>query len=287
MNNKPYIVSADIYLLLKKWADRKNLILPSQEFFSDLRNEFSVYILKIFPNFEFISEEEICRYMSKVANESKLPIISLDPVYFQGDYSLELTRNVTEEGIDRGLKHRFGSRPLLKQLSLLKDTRIKEVCLVDDVIFSGVLTERVIQSLSHLGISVPVVCAGIGIQEGIDRITTSSRSIYCLKTYGDVMDEVCERDFYLGVPYSGRSLCNSQNIGLPYILPYGKPDKWASIPVLSQKLFSEFCINQTITLFEEIEKSSGRSIDCFDIERKVVNQPEKGSYVDFLKNIHI
>jgi hypothetical protein len=287
MNNKPYIVSADIYLLLKKWADRKNLILPSQEFFSDLRNEFSVYMLKIFPNFEFISEEEICRYMSKVTNESNLPIVSLDPVYFQGDYSLELTRNVTEEGIDRGLKHRFGSRPLLKQLSLLKDTRIKEVCLVDDVIFSGVLTERVIQSLSHLGISVPVVCAGIGIQEGIDRITTSSRSIYCLKTYGDVMDEVCERDFYLGVPYSGRSLYNSQNIGLPYVLPYGNPDKWASIPVLSQKPFSRFCINQTITLFEEIEKSSERTIDCSDVERKVINQPEKGRYVDFLKSIHI
>lgn len=192
-----------------------------------------------------------------------------------------------QEGTDRGLKHRFGSHSLLKQLSLLKDKGFKDVCLVDDVIFSGVLTERVVQSLSHLGISVPVVCAGIGIQEGINRITTSSRSIHCLKTYGDVMDEVCERDFYLGVPYSGRSLCNSQNIGLPYILPYGKPDKWASIPVLSQKPFSEFCINQTTILFEEIEKTSGRIIDCSDIERKVLGQPEKGRYVDFLRNIRI
>lgn len=287
MKKKPYIVSADIYLLLKKWAERKNLILPKKEFFSDLRNEFSTYMLNLFPDFEFISEEEIFKYMSMVALESNLPVVSLDPVYFQGEYSLELTRNVNLNGEDGGLRHRFGSNSLLKQLSVLKDTGVKDVCLVDDVIFSGVLTERVIQSLSHLGISVPVVCAGIGIQEGIDRITTSSRGIYCLKTYNDVMDEVCERDFYLGVPYSGRSLCDSQNIGLPYILPYGKPDKWASIPVLSQKSFSEFCINQTIILFEEIQKYSGRSIDCSDIERKVFNQPEKGSYVDFLKSIHI
>jgi len=280
-------VSADIYLLLRRWAKGKNLILPSKEFFSDLRNEFSIHMLKLFPDFEFISEEEISRYMSEITSEINLPVISLDPVYFQGDYSLELTRNVDENGADQGLRHRFGSHPFLKQLSLLKDTQVKDVCLVDDVIFSGVLTERVIRSLSHLGVNVPVVCAGIGIQEGIDRITTSSRSIYCLKTYRDVMDEVCERDFYLGVPYSGRSLCNSQNIGLPYILPYGKPDKWASIPVLSQKPFSEFCTKQTIVLFEEIEKSSERVIDCSDIGRKVFNQPEKGRYVDFLKSIHI
>ncbi|MES2930850.1 MAG: hypothetical protein V4665_03655 [Patescibacteria group bacterium] len=287
MNKKPYIVSADIYLLLKKWAERKNLILPSEEFFSGLRNEFSTYMLTLFHDFEFISEEEIFRHMSEVTHKNDLPVVSLDPVYFQGDYSLELTRNVNLNGEDRGLKHRFGSHSLLKQLSLLKETGVKDVCLVDDVIFSGVLTERVIQSLSHLGISVPVVCAGIGIQEGINRITTSSRSIYCLKTYRDVMDEVCERDFYLGVPYSGRSLCNSQNIGLPYVLPYGNPDKWASIPVLSQKPFSRFCIDQTIILFEEIEKSSERIIDCSDIERKVFDQPEKGRYVEFLKSIYV
>lgn len=287
MKKKPYIVSADIYLLLSKWAVRKNFTLPSKEFFLKLREEFSMHMFKLFPDFEFISEDEIFKYMLQITSGSNLPVVSLDPVYFQGDHSLELTRNVKLDGTDQGLRHRFGSDPLLKQLSLLKDTGVKEICLVDDVIFSGVLTERVIRSLSHLGISVPLVCAGIGIQEGIDRITTSSRSIYCLKTYVDVMDEVCERDFYLGVPYSGRSLCNSQNIGLPYILPYGKPDKWASIPVVSQKPFSEFCINQTITLFEEIEKSSKRIIDCSEIERKVFDQPKKGRYVDFLQSIHI
>ncbi len=287
MKKKPYVVSADIYLLLSKWAVRKNFTLPSKEFFLKLREEFVMHMLKLFPDFEFISEDEIFKYMSQITSGSNLPVVSLDPVYFQGDHSLELTRNVKLDGTDQGLRHRFGSDPLLKQLSLLKDTGVKEICLVDDVIFSGVLTERVIRSLSHLGISVPLVCAGIGIQEGIDRITNSSRSIYCLKTYGDVMDEVCERDFYLGVPYSGRSLCDGQNIGVHYVLPYGKPDKWASIPVVSQKSFSEFCINQTITLFEEIQKSSSRIIGCSDIERKVFDQPEKGSYVDFLKSIHI
>ncbi len=287
MDKKPYVVSADIYLLLKKWAERKNFTLPSHEFFLDLRKEFSNHILKLFQNFEFIYEDEILKYISEITNKINLPVISLDPVYFGGDYSIELTRNVDVRGADLGLRHRFGSSTLLKQLYLLKNTQIKEVCLVDDVIFSGVLIERVIQILSYLGINVPFVSAGIGIQEGLNRIENSARNIYCFKTYPNVIDEVCERDFYLGIPYSGRSLCHSQNIGVPYILPYGDPDRWASISPLSQKLFSEFCINQTIILFEEIEKTSKRIIDCSEIERKVFNQPEKGSYVDFLKRIHI
>ncbi len=287
MNNKPYIVSADIYLLLKKWAKSKNLTLPEKEFFQELRNEFSAYMLGIFPNFELISEEEIYEYLSQVAFESKLPIVSLDPVYLAGDYSLELTRTVSIDGTDQGLRHRFDSCTLLKQLFQIQQSGVKEICLIDDVIFSGVLMERIIKLFSSIGIRVKVVCAGVGIGKGINRISNLGHSVYCLKAYDAVIDQVCERDFYLGIPYSGRSLCDSQNIGLPYIFPYGKPDKWASIPFLSQKTFSEFCINQTIILFREIEKSSGRIIDCSDIGRKVYDQPEKGKYVDFLKSIRI
>jgi len=285
MKNKPYIVSADIYLLLNKWAKQKNFVLPEKEFFSELRKEFSSYMLQIFPFFEFISEEEISRHIMEVTYNSNLHCVSLDPIYFSCNFSIELTRKVNLQGIDQGLQHRFGSDSLQKQLSQLKSHKIKEICLVDDVIFSGSLMERVIKLLSHIGIDVPVVCAGIGIQEGVNRIVSHNRKINCGKVYNEVVDEVCERDFYLGIPYSGRSLAGSENIGLPYILPYGKPEKWASIPLELQEAFSEFCINQTITLFEEIQKNSNRKICCSDIERKVPQQPKVGSYVDFLKSL--
>lgn len=285
MKNKPYIVSADIYLLLNKWAKQKNFVLPKKEFFDKLRKEFSNYMLQIFPDFEFISEEEILKHMQMITLRSNLPCISLDPVYFCCNLSIELTRKVDLRGIDKGLQHRFGSYSLLKQLSQLRSHQIKEVCLVDDVIFSGVLMERVIKLLSEIGINVPVVCAGIGIQEGVNHILSPKREISCAKIYNEVVDEVCERDFYLGIPFSGRSLIGNNNIGLPYILPFGKPEKWASIPENLQKSFSEFCINQTIILFEEIQKNSNRKVCCSDIERKVFGQPETGSYVYFLKSI--
>ena len=109
----------------------------------------------------------------------------------------------------------------------------------------------------------------------------------CAHTYNQVVDEVCERDFYLGIPYSGRSLMGGENFGLSYILPFGNPEAWASIPNEYQKFFSIFCINQTIKLFEEIENSSNKIVDCSDIDRKVPNQPKIGRYVDFLKSIRI
>lgn len=287
MKGKPYVVSADIHLLLEKWAERKNFVLPQKDFFLDLREKFSGYMIKLFPTFELVSEEEILNFVTRVANQTNLPVVSLDPVYFCGDYTIELTRTVDSKGTDQGLRCRSGSYSLLKQLDRLKHQKNTKVCLVDDVIFSGVLAERVIELLSRIDIEVIAVCAGIGIQEGISRISRPSRRICCLKIYEDIIDEVCERDFYLGIPYSGRSLVNSDNVGSPYIIPYGRPDKWASIPILRQRSFSEFCISQTILLFEEVEKSSKRIVDCSDIERKVFDQPETGRYIDFLRKIRL
>jgi len=287
MHTKPYIVSGDIYLLLSKWVIRKNLVLPEQKFFEDLRKEFCSYMSNLFSNFEFISEKVIVEHMKTTILNSGLPCISLDPVYHSCNFLLELTRTVNTDGSDKGLYHRFGNLPILKQLSCLKSQGFTKVCLVDDVIFSGLLVERVIKLLSRIGIEASVICAGVGIQEGLKKVSGFNREIYCARIYKEVVDEVCERDFYLGVPYSGRSLVSNQNIGLPYILPYGKPDKWASIPPKSQKQFSEFCIQQTIYLFEEIEKISGRIICCSEIERKAPGQPNTGRYVNFLKSIKV
>lgn len=286
MKTKPYVVSADIYLLLTKWAKEKNFILPGKEFFDKLRKEFSVYMLKIFSSFEFVSEEEISKHMQGVTQESGLTCVTLDQVYYPSIYGIDLTRKVDLMGEDKGVYRRFGSPSFLKQLNDLKMKEIKQICLVDDVIFSGVLIERLVRVLSGFGITVPMVCAGIGIAEGINRISKEKKiKIDCAKIYDDVVDEVCERDFYLGVPYSGRSVIGDENMSLPYFLPYGKPGEWASIPPSFEIEFSKFCINQTISLFEEIEKVSNRKVCCSEIDRKIPTQPKYGSYINFLKSL--
>ncbi|MBT9171440.1 MAG: hypothetical protein DDT18_01816 [Actinobacteria bacterium] len=286
---KPYVVSGDIVPLLNKWANQKGFILPSTEFFNQLRGEFIEYMRRIFPEFEFVPEKEITKGIARLVSESGLTPVSLDRVYYPTNPSLDIARLVDKDGKDRGLGHRPGTPPLLQQFKRLKETGLKEIVLVDDVIFTGDLIERVIQCLSRLGIQVLLVCAGIGIAEGINRIKIikdMKREIRCVRTYEEVIDEVCERDFYPGVPLSGRVLLGEENVGVPYILPWGNPRKWASIPSGWQTPFSKFCIEQTIRLFEEIEKCSNRMVSCTELGRMVPGLPrDRTRFVDALRSL--
>lgn len=285
MNKKPYIVSGDIHILLSRWAQKKDFILPQPIFFSHLRKEFSTYMQILFPCFEFIEEQEILRHMDLVRTAMELPCLSLDPVYSGGNLSIDITRKVDSRGLDVGLYRRFDSAPLCEQLKNLQSQGLKEVCLFDDVIFSGELLKKIIKLLSGFGIHVPAICAGVIIGDKIDSITRN-REVHCFKKYPQVIDEVCERDFYMGIPYGGRSLFRTkENMGLPYILPFGNPTQWASIPTEYTEDFSRFCLGQSISLFKEIEKTSDKEICCSDIERKVPGQPIRGNYVKFLESL--
>jgi len=284
--NKPYVVSADIYFLMKKWAIQYSFVLPKVEFFRQLREEFSNYMVRIFSNFELVSEDEISIGLTSLVGESGLPVISMDRVYFESKLNFEITRLVDNDGNDYGWGNRPGTPPLKQQIQKLQMSGICEAVIVDDVVFSGILLERTINLLSGIGIHVPLICVGIGIAEGVNRINGTKREILCVRTYKEVIDEVCERDFYPGVPLSGRLLIGGDNIGIPYLLPFGKPEKWASIPSEYVVNFSKFCLRQTIRLFDEIERCSRRAILCRDLGRKVIGLPmDETRYLDVLQKI--
>ena len=241
---------------------------------------------RVFSSFELVSEDEISCGLAELVAESGLPVVSLDRAYFESELNLEIARLVDKNGKDRGLGHRSGTPLLAQQIRKLQMSGVREVVVVDDVVFTGALLERIIELLSRIRIRVPLICAGIGIVGGINRISGTKREIRCVRTYKEVIDEVCERDFYPGVPLSGRLLVGDDNIGVPYILPFGKPESWASIPSEQATDFSRFCLHQTATLFDEIERHSGRPILCRDLGRKVVGLPmDETPYTDVLRKI--
>jgi hypothetical protein len=283
---KPYVVSADIRLLMEKWAIRQGFVLPPREFFCQMREEFSDYMNQVFPHFEFVPEDEICHGLARLVAESCLPVISLDQVYFKSDLNLEIARLVDENGKDRGLGRRAGTPPLAQQIKKLQMSGVREVVVVDDVVFTGALLERIIDGLSRIHIRVPFICAGIGIADGINRINGTKREIRCVRTYKEVVDEVCERDFYPGVPFSGRLLVGGGNIGVPYLLPFGKPERWASIPSEQTINFSRFCLHQTAALFDEIERRSDKPVLCRDLGRKVIGLPtDETRFLNVLRQV--
>lgn len=286
MGAKPYVVSGDVFILLEEWATQKGLFLPTRAFFQQLRGEFITYMQQVFESFEFVPEDELSLGLKGLVDKSGLLPVSIDRVYYRSDTSLELTRLVDKRGKDRGLGRRVGTPSLFKQFSNLRSLSNRKIVLVDDVIFTGELLEKVCRILSKLGVQVPLICAGIGIGEGIRRLKAQGVEIHCVRSYEDVIDEICERDFYPGVPLSGRTLIGMVNTGVPYLLPFGNPGKWASIPKKWRVPLSQFCIRQTIKLFEAIEQRSNRPIRCLDLGRGVVSIPaDETRYVDALENV--
>lgn len=259
--------------------------MPQEGYFSNLREEFIVHFNQIFPSFEFVSEEEILQGITNLLSENELPIISLDRVYFKSQFNLEITRLVDRHKNSKGISNRANSLPIEQQLLDMKKSGFKKVALADDVIFSGNVIKVILPLLSEIGIKVEKIYAGIGISDGIKKISDNGIEICCIRTYEEVMDEICERDFYPGIPFSGRLLEGSNNIGMPYILPFGNPIKWASIPPQYANEISKFCLKQTTCLFTRIEELSGKSVLGKDLDRKVIGIPDSTRFIDELERI--
>jgi hypothetical protein len=271
--DRMYVTSADIETLLKKWAAQKGFILPGSAFFQNLREEFCRFMATVFEHFEMVPEEEIREGLQSLAIERGAPILSLERVYCKADLHLDISRTVGADKEDRGFGARPGFPTIPAQLQALAGAGIREVTLVDDVIFKGELTSNLLGVLSLLNIRVCRICAGVGIQGGVAALKQRGVEVACVRTYEHVIDQVCERDFYPGIPLSGRLLEGAEDIGFPYLLPFGDIGKWASIPEHRQHDLSEFCLQQTSNLFKEIEKRSDQAVLCSDVGRGVVQIP--------------
>jgi len=291
--NRPYIVSADIYLLLQKWASQKGFTLPPLDFFTELRKKMVVKLEEMFGLVDFVTEEDLQEGLSYFFQRNSLPVVSLDRIYVEAEFNLELTRAVDISGKDVGLKNRAGTPNLEYQLDLIKAGLAQtaapaKIVLVDDVIFSGDMLMEVIEMLEKEGMEVAGVFAGIGVAEGVDKIKDKNIPVTCVYEYMEVIDEICERDFYPGVPLSGRLIANSSNIGSPYILPFGRPGKWASIPEEYQVEFSKFCWKQTSELFLAIEEYSGKKVFCYDLGRLIIDFPVNGTrYIKAIESVQV
>ena len=228
----------------------------------------------IFGNVELISENEVRPQLIRYVQETKRTVITLDQAYYPLGASLDMTRAVHADGTDAGLTHRGGSLPVVEQVRRLARELQGDVTLVDDVIFTGGFVARdLLPLLRENGIIVRSVVAAVGIKAGIDFIAESGAEVRCVRVYADVTDEICERDFYAGVPLCGRTVLGDEDVGMPYILPFGNPQKWASIPDSHAVAFSRHCVDAAVELFSEIEKASARPMLCRDLPRKVHSLP--------------
>lgn len=284
-NTVPYVISGDLPIVLGEWARERSFTLPSMESINELRSTFLGFMQSIFSPVEFVGEQELINGMNAAIESQGFPIISMDPVYVRGTYQLSMSRMVDGDFTSMGLFRRENAPYLLTQLRMLQKENLKQACLVDDVIFEGNGGVRVIEALKKIGITIPVMIAGIAISQGKENIENNGTKVLAVRTYPSVIDEICERDFWPGVNLAGRGvqMQDGQVVGAPYVAPFGNPD-WASIPDDQKERFSRFCISQSIALFTLIEQANNRPIFVEDLRRQVLFARQPGArFIDELQ----
>ncbi|MDD4761823.1 MAG: hypothetical protein PHZ25_02280 [Candidatus Pacebacteria bacterium] len=288
-----YIISEDVNLLAERELERlgsKGKIAPV--FFEGLRKRLKKKLGKIFgeEKIEFIPAKEIRNGMENLIKEAakkeRQPVF-LDRVYFpKAELHLDITRSVDESLQEKEETERFFCLPIKNQIKNLSD-KMKEIILADDVIFSGKGAVKVINLCREQGIEVKTFIAGISIGEGKERIEKEGVLTQSVLYFEKVIDEICERDFFAGMPMSGRNVLHQKrNTGAPYFLPFGNPNKWASIPKEAEEDFSRFCLKQSVEIWEEIGRIREKPVKCGEIERLPIRAPQNGEYfTDYLKSL--
>ena len=282
---KPYVVSADTGLLISKWGEKNGLITPSSSFYLEMLADLKEKLKDSFDDVEVIPEAELQEGMNRLVSESNLPVVSLDRTYVDDSQPnllgyLDATRTVDTNLQGTGLKSRIRKNSLRQQIyRLAKVAGEKPITLIDDVIFEGKTLLEIIAQFRDLGVTIDSVLTGIAIQEGIDLLEANGVSVETVvDPYEQVIDEICERDFRVGAPYSGRTIFNgSTTMGAPYLLPFGKPEQWASLPEDQALDFSLLCLYQSLQMWLEVERLSGQSISTQQIPRQVLGLPKSDS----------
>ena len=291
-----YVVSEDIDIIVARWCKGLNLDSPDCDFYAELRSRMKSFLDSIFSKVTFVSSNEIRQGLLESIDKCKqtgLTTVCLERVYLDDseiDARIELTRTVTEWGDDVAIHAvRYGTRQKRYQFESLRG---KKIALIDDVVFSGKTLISTITDLQYYHALTHAVIVAVGVADGIDRLKKTHfgvigmpdrMSIDCMEEFDHVSDQVCERDFYPGLPYSGRQHASHNFASFPYILPFGKPGKWASIPEKEVRDFSILCLDNTITLFREIERINDVVITSAMISRPVFGIPQSDlSFADVL-----
>lgn len=222
-----------------------------------------------------------------------IPIVTLDKIYLEVDnkniFFLDCTRL---EGSNK-LVSRNNINDLNnvnKQIEELayyfKTNNTFEIVLADDVIFSGSVIKKIIEKFNKYNIKVLGVYGAISTINAYEyfnrQLEYGLNCNYLLLE--NVIDQICERDFYFGIAQSGISIIKNNNLyKAPYFKPFGTPIERASIPKEYEKYFSLGCINRSIELWKEIEKNSKREIYIKELPEKINLTNENSKVIKTLR----
>jgi hypoxanthine-guanine phosphoribosyltransferase len=304
ITSTPYVLSADLAGLFTGWGREARILVPPREYFHDVHCQIGQSLEKVFGDIHIVEEETIRKSFQKAYVETTKPVVSIDRVYMShvvgNDFSgyLDITRAVNEKFEAKGLIARFksgdmGIESFQAAVDRLPSSYVgKEVVLVDDVVFSGRTISQIVSALNTRGMSVKNVIAGVSIGEAKKTLATNNIELQSSHHFESVVDEVCCRDFIVGAPYGGRTVVVESNHmeeahleHAPYLLPFGEPEKWATIPAEKVLSFSMDMLRMSHDIWLNIQKLNGRKFSTRELGCRVYGLPDRNSVVDAIEKV--
>lgn len=195
-------------------------------------------------------------------------------------HTIEINRIVNERGEVIGLGPRPGNPSLDCQLnSIASIADGNPVVLVEDGIFTGSTICFLMDEFAARRIRVTSIIAGLSFPKAKDRIRKKyGTDVVTIKEVGVPFEWMPDHDFIPFAPNCDRVFGGKfgkeilpyythegVSYSFPYVLPFGNPVEWASLPKDHAVSFSLYCLQTALELFRRIDEMNGKSVTVHDL----------------------
>lgn len=279
-----YLLVLDLPEMMQVY-DRAGIVIPSVDFLKTRQRELVNELQAVIPGscVETIEASDLTNKIvalihNLLASTPEAVVISTvrDVAFKTGGQCIQINRLVDATGQSMGVGPRPGYNSLRSQLGEIKGILENHpVILVEDGSFSGGTMLHLIEVCKDFGIEIKYLVVGFlfpSAREAILKVFPNSRNVHAWREEA-FLDWVPDHDFFPFVPNSGKVagflydghkipvyLHSGLSLCRPYVLPYGNPVEWASIPAENAKRFSAFCIQQARSIFWEMERLNKKKI---------------------------
>jgi hypothetical protein len=180
---------------------------------------------------------------------------------------LNINRLFNTDGQLIGHGPRPGFEPLAKQFDeLAKKIARRSVVLIEDGAFSGGTLRSVLHELNSRGITVTAIVIGFCCTRAKFVLGQFfSGELVIVHPIENLLDWIPDHDLIPFIPNCGRVLGEASghsfmpvrsvegfSSAYPYILPFGKIEEWASLPIEGARDLSKLCLETSIELFGRV-----------------------------------
>ncbi len=188
---------------------------------------------------------------------------------------LNINRLFNTEGEMIGHGPRPGFSPLDQQFKELADKIAgRSVVLIEDGAFTGGTLRYVLNQLNEMGLKVTAVVIGFCCTRAYAVLKEVFQGeLVIVDPLENLVDWIPDHDLIPFIPNCGRVLGEQSSSGYTsvktvsgascayhYILPFGKMEKWATMPSEGARDLSRFCLDTSIEIFNHVGKNRGGRI---------------------------